>query len=439
MNYSQFIDSLTSSHRSLLSKLTSDGPEQPPGYLYNELVEYIRKDLSKLNEIEDYLIKKITRREPYIKVKCLKLLKHLCIKFPEDFIRPKITQSQQILECKNYRAPYSDFKSEQLTKSVRSEFEDLIKVVCSYDSSSNNSFGSSEDKMVGFGNKDYSQYSQPSNYNSGNFGYGSNPPNQYNPQSSRGMGGYGNTSMMGFGNPNMPKTQPSQTSSFSIPSSLAPTVSELKNAGNSALKMISHAANKYLPSDFVEKIEKVGNVISTTATEQFEKYLGNKTSLGRSNSANLNNSMYNSRTQSNCSSGYGSGFGYNSNRSNGPPISTYNPGGYYPPSYNSRQPSSARSPSQAFVAFSNQSSVNTVLHSVSSGSFSNASSLSAVNPSSVPSLDLFGNQQSTSFSNPVSSPASKDKFTLPGISLIIHNINYMIHNILLTLLTLVNT
>ncbi|XP_952628.1 uncharacterized protein TA14670 [Theileria annulata] len=413
MNYSEFIDSLTSSHRSLLSKLTTDGPEQPPGYLYNELVEFIRKDLSKLNEIEEYLINKITRREPYIKVKCLKLLKFLCIKFPKDFIRPKITQSPQILECKNYRAPYADFKSEQLTKTVRSEFEELIKVVCSYDSSSNNSFGTPEDKMVGFGNKDYGQYSQPTSYNSGNFGYAPNPSGQYNPQSFRGMGGYGNTSMMGFGNPNMPKTQPNQSSSFSFPSSLAPTVSDLKNAGNNALKMISNAANKYLPPDLVEKFEKVGNVITSTATEQFEKYLGNRTPLGRSNSASLNNSMYNSRTQSNNSSGYGGGIGYNSNLSNSGPSSGYNPGGYYPPSYNTRQPSISPSAGQPFASFQSQPSFSTVLHSAPSATFSNSASLSSVNPPTVPSLDLFGNQQATSFSNPVS-PASKDRFTLPG-------------------------
>ncbi|BAM39789.1 conserved hypothetical protein [Theileria orientalis strain Shintoku] len=338
MNYSEFVDSLSSSYKNQLSKLTSASSESPPGYIYKELVEYIKTDLSKLNEIEEYIINKLSRKEPFIKIKCLKLLKHLCTNFPKDFIRTKVTQSSAVLECKNYRTPANEYNGEYLSKLVRSEFEQLIKVVCSYDSIGNKTESQQQNKMVGFGNNQYTN--QSSNYQApGGFGNPnlSNPNTSYNANMvNRGVGSYGNPGMMGFGNPNMPRRQSTNSNSFtSFASNFTPTVSELKNAGNNALKMITHAANKYIPSEIRDKLEKVGSAITSTATEQFEKYLGGRSPMGRSASKSLNNSMYNSR-------GYGSshpqGFGPTQQGFGGTQGSVnYQPGGgpsaYNPASY----------------------------------------------------------------------------------------------------------
>ncbi|UKK02347.2 hypothetical protein MACK_001706 [Theileria orientalis] len=426
MNYSEFIDSLSSSYRNQLSKLTSASSESPPGYLYKELVEYIKTDLSKLDEIEEYIINKLSRKEPFIKIKCLKLLKHLCINFPKDFIRTKVTQSQAVLECKNYRSPANEYNGDYLSKLVRSEFEELIKVVCSYDSIGNKLESQSENKMVGFGNNQYTN--QSSNYQApGGFGNPkmSNPNASYNPNmgygntsygnttygnanygpgGNRGVGGYGNPGMMGFGNPNMPRTQSTNSNSFtSFASNFTPTVSELKNAGNNALKIITHAANKYIPSEIRDKLEKVGTAITSTATEQFEKYLGGRSPMGRSSSRGLNNSMYNNRGYgSSYPQGFGStqqGFGPSQGNVNYQPgggHSSYNAASYSAVDYKSQQQySQSQYNPQPFV---NQQPFNpqgygSIQHTASAATFSQQPSLSHAG-SINQGFDPFPKQQS---------------------------------------------
>ncbi|UKJ90111.1 hypothetical protein MACJ_001039 [Theileria orientalis] len=436
MNYSEFIDSLSSSYRNQLSKLTSASSESPPGYLYKELVEYIKTDLSKLNEIEEYIINKLSRKEPFIKIKCLKLLKHLCTNFPKDFIRTKVTQSQAVLECKNYRTPANEYNGDYLSKLVRSEFEELIKVVCSYDSIGNKAELQFESKMVGFGNNQYtnqsSNYQAPggfgnpnlsnpnTSYHNPNMGYANashgNPSYgnssyasaNYGQGGNRGVGGYGNPGMMGFGNPNMPRTQSTSSNSFtSFASNFTPTVSELKNAGNNALKIITHAANKYIPSEIRDKLEKVGTAITSTASEQFEKYLGGRSPVGRSSSRGLNNSMYNNRGYgSNYPQGFGStqqGFGPSHGNVNYPPgggPSSYNPASYSAVDYKSQQQySQSQYNPQQFVnqqAFSPHG-YSSMQHMASAATFSQQPTLS--NASSINQVfDPFPKQESFTLS-----------------------------------------
>ncbi|AFZ78963.1 hypothetical protein BEWA_018040 [Theileria equi strain WA] len=242
MMYNDGLTSLTLQQRDLLSRLTSASSDPVPGYLYNEIIELIKSDISLLGIVQDYCINKLSRKEPYIKYKCLKLLKHLCNQLPNDFIRSKVTQSQVLLQCRGYKAQFSEYNGDYLSKLIRTEVEDLIKVVCSYDSSfdSNNSIAvdTMKDRIIGFGNSGHS--------NASNNGFHSQPSIDYQ-QSSK---------MVGFGN------------------QVAPDTSYSMFSRNGTLKMLSEVANKYLSSEIVEKIEKVGSAITTTAMEQIEKHIG---------------------------------------------------------------------------------------------------------------------------------------------------------------------
>ncbi|EDO08618.1 hypothetical protein BBOV_III010660 [Babesia bovis T2Bo] len=275
-------EALSSSQHSLLVRACSATAEPTPGYVYKDIIDMVVRNPNTLSYVESFLLKRLESNEPYVKFKCLKLLKNLCARLPHEFDRNRVCQSQAVADARNYKAPYSEYDGDYLCHMVRNEVEDLLKVVYAQqvpDLGSNNLRGSDQNTMVGFGNMPSSQGigsmggvaspNQMNYYGQGQpaTGFGNMPTSQtasstsgitswFTGRSSAApaQGNYNTGNMYGFGN-----TQPRSQSKQSV--------------GGSALKLISDVATKYLPDSVVSKIERVGSSFVSTASDKFGKHV----------------------------------------------------------------------------------------------------------------------------------------------------------------------
>ncbi|KAK2195309.1 bifunctional Tepsin [Babesia duncani] len=209
-------NSLCSNDRNLLNRATSPNSEPTPGYLYRDILETIKLNFNLSVAIEEYLLSKLSRPEPYIKFKCIKLLRYLITNIPQGFDIVKISSNSSLLQCKGYRCPNSEFNSEYLSSLVRTEAGELFNEISKHTNAMNTMHNAN---MVGFGS---------------NMGHTS-------------------TKMEGFGNYGSPPP---------------------RRSSPGTLKSLSAVASKYISSSVIEVIENVGSAITTTAMEQIEKYVG---------------------------------------------------------------------------------------------------------------------------------------------------------------------
>ncbi|KAI4836691.1 hypothetical protein MKS88_004492 [Plasmodium brasilianum] len=245
-------------NRLILNKATSSNDEPTPGYLYNEISQIAFCSKDSLNFVGEYLIKKLQRTDLNVKLKTLKILKHLCDKKRSDFrifLKKKI---DLIKECQNCNIVHDELKGDTPSMLVRKEATDLIKVIYSYDGADNNvknSVSNSQDMMKnnrieGFGNSVFEKYNNgvsnsytsPTSASANSMEYNLNANNST-------MNKFNNrnnymSKMLGFGNPYF-NQNPVQ-----------------KTKGEIAMKYLNEVANKYIPSSFVNKINKVSASIS---------------------------------------------------------------------------------------------------------------------------------------------------------------------------------
>ncbi|CAD2100567.1 conserved Plasmodium protein, unknown function [Plasmodium vinckei brucechwatti] len=263
-------------NRLILNKATSSNDEPTPGYLYNEISQMAFCSKESLNMVGEYLLKKLQRTDLNVKLKTLKILKHLCDKKRSDFRNFLKKKIDIIKECQNCNIVHDQLKGDTPSMLVRKEATDLIKIIYSYETVENNVKAipnSNQDNIIknnrieGFGNnvfqKDLSNYPKENNTNymynnsiSGN----NNNNNFYDLQNmkqqvnGKNMSYQNNSSfsssnnymnkMPGFGNP------------YFNQNPVQKTKSEI------AIKYLNEVANKYIPSSFVNKINKVSTTIS---------------------------------------------------------------------------------------------------------------------------------------------------------------------------------
>ncbi|GFE55123.1 CCAAT-box DNA binding protein subunit B, putative [Babesia ovis] len=306
-------ESLSSNQRNLLSRATSATSEPTPGYVYKDITDMVVRDPSILPTVENYLLQKLERNEPYVKFKCLKLLKNLCTRLPHEFNRNKVCQSQAVVDARNYKAPYSEYNGDYLCHMVRNEVEDLLKVVYGQQQGvgSGAASGSDPNRMVGFGNM--ASANQGGYYEQGvsSGGFGNMPNvqgvgsggfgNMHNAQGV-GSGGFGNmhnaqgVGSGGFGNMPMNNTGYQNKSSgisswFGSKASNNASYSNVggprmdgfgnqiskqsssKSVGSSAFKLITDVATKYLPNSVIDKIERVGSTFVSSTSDKFERHV----------------------------------------------------------------------------------------------------------------------------------------------------------------------
>ncbi|CRH01329.1 conserved Plasmodium protein, unknown function [Plasmodium relictum] len=254
-------------NRLILNKATSSNDEPTPGYLYNEISQMTFCSKESLVLVGEYLLKKLQRTDLNVKLKTLKILKHLCDKKRSDFRTFLKKKIDIIKECQTCNIVNDELKGETPTMLVRKEASDLIKLIYSYDTiesnaksiSNNNQDIMKNNRIEGFGNK---VFEKSDHYNRNDrivsdINANKSLCNKFHNKS------YMNK-MSGFGNPYF-NQNPSQ-----------------KTKGEIAFKYLNEVANKYIPSSFVSKINKV----SASITKNYSNGSLNIQSIMNGNSFN---------------------------------------------------------------------------------------------------------------------------------------------------------
>eukprot|EP00449_Zooxanthella_nutricula_P021120 CAMPEP_0198537776 /NCGR_PEP_ID=MMETSP1462-20131121/45087_1 /TAXON_ID=1333877 /ORGANISM="Brandtodinium nutriculum, Strain RCC3387" /LENGTH=87 /DNA_ID=CAMNT_0044267779 /DNA_START=46 /DNA_END=306 /DNA_ORIENTATION=+ len=85
--------------RSALNKATSADDIPTPGYIFTEIAKatYGAPDAS--NQLADYLLKKLERDNPHVKLKVLRIIKHVCEQGKPDFRRAVQKKADAIKAC----------------------------------------------------------------------------------------------------------------------------------------------------------------------------------------------------------------------------------------------------------------------------------------------------------------------------------------------------
>ncbi|KOB63155.1 hypothetical protein PFHG_04913 [Plasmodium falciparum HB3] len=264
-------------NRLILNKATSSNDEPTPGYLYNEITQMTFCSKESLGLVGEYLLKKLQRTDLNVKLKTLKIMKHLCDKKRADFRNFLKKKMDIIKECQQCNIVNDELKGETPSMLVRKEATDLIKLIYSYDatenvmkSSSNNSQDTMKNNRIeGFGNTVFDnknnqnnqnyQHNQHNNiYNHSNNNYNNNMYHNNDRNIKTNMETYGNKFVSN--NYNNKNNYMSKMSGFGNPYFNQNPVQKTK--GEIAIKYLNEVANKYIPSSFVNKINRVSASLS---------------------------------------------------------------------------------------------------------------------------------------------------------------------------------
>ncbi|PFH32274.1 hypothetical protein BESB_015920 [Besnoitia besnoiti] len=269
--------------RTLLNKLTCSGEEMPAGYLYTELLACTNNLFlpggvgpaggahsqfrlgraaagiapeDTVVEILDYVTRKLERSDsdPFVKTKCLRLLKHLCERGHER-IRSVIQRRyiHRIKNCQTYRGPPHPLQGDAPSAAVRAEAEACLRCLYAHE----NGGGGAGTPVVSIGATGRIEGFGPGalRASSGGFGPERGAPVIGGGEGALAGGGEGGrgggteycgaswssgvpSHMAGFGNPRFcHERQPSR--------------------GEQALQLISATASKILPTAVQEQLQRV--------------------------------------------------------------------------------------------------------------------------------------------------------------------------------------
>ncbi|EUD69325.1 hypothetical protein C922_00188 [Plasmodium inui San Antonio 1] len=256
-------------NRLILNKATSSNDEPTPGYLYNEISQMAFSSKESMNLVGEYLLKKLQRTDVNVKIKTLKILKHLCDKKRPDFRNFLKKKIDIIKNCQTCNIVHDELKGETPSMLVRKEASDLIKLIYSYDAAETDGKSASNshhdmvknNRIQGFGNSHFEKSTTASSMNRGmqssmhtamhsSYGTPAGGGSALSPNPGNHMANNFNSrnnymnKMSGFGNPYF-NQNPGQ-----------------KTKGEIAIQYLNEVANKYIPSSFVSKINKVSASLS---------------------------------------------------------------------------------------------------------------------------------------------------------------------------------
>eukprot|EP00439_Symbiodinium_sp_Y106_P077295 s983_g16.t1 len=112
-------------------------------------------DLNACQQLADYLLKKLEKDNPHVKLKCLKIIKHVCEQGKPEFKRAVQRKADVVKACLQFRGTPDPLKGDAPNKAVREEADLAVKAVFSSNASLN-AYGFSTaqgKKMQGFGSE----------------------------------------------------------------------------------------------------------------------------------------------------------------------------------------------------------------------------------------------------------------------------------------------
>ena len=105
--------------KNIVYKAIADDGSPTPGYLYNELAKLTHSSVDDCQKIQAILIKSLSKKSPLVKLKALKVIRHVSRAGRSDFQRGLQRNNAAIKECLQYRGEPHPLRGDEPNKLVR--------------------------------------------------------------------------------------------------------------------------------------------------------------------------------------------------------------------------------------------------------------------------------------------------------------------------------
>eukprot|EP01084_Bolivina_argentea_P284928 488465_1 len=116
--------------RSLINKATTNDRNPTSGYLLNELASKC-STISECQSMEDLLLKKLSKQQPYTKYKALRVIKYLSENGSLHWCRIWQSHKNKLIEAKHFRGVsdpiYGDALNEQVRKAAKEALQSVFE------------------------------------------------------------------------------------------------------------------------------------------------------------------------------------------------------------------------------------------------------------------------------------------------------------------------
>lgn len=180
--------------RNMLARATSSDDSPTPGYMYGEIAKMTLASFEACKQMEDYLMKRLEKKNANVKRKTLLLIKHVARSGRPEFRRDLCRQLGPIKECLSFSGPPDPLRGDEMYVKVREAAKEALDAVTTseplqHQQATNyggriEGYGSSMDAGNGVGAPPPSNFSHPppdGNARSRYEGYGSSPAPQEQP------------------------------------------------------------------------------------------------------------------------------------------------------------------------------------------------------------------------------------------------------------------
>eukprot|EP01097_Dermamoeba_algensis_P007148 TRINITY_DN4490_c0_g5_i1.p1 TRINITY_DN4490_c0_g5~~TRINITY_DN4490_c0_g5_i1.p1 ORF type:complete len:687 (-),score=192.35 TRINITY_DN4490_c0_g5_i1:80-2140(-) len=115
----------------LVEKATSDDETPTPGYVYGELIQTINKSPSSRDNILEQLLSRLSKNSAAVKLKTLRVLKHLLMKADLNFKRNLQRKSETFRPLIDYRGAVDPLRGEAPSRLIREEAKEVLNLLFS--------------------------------------------------------------------------------------------------------------------------------------------------------------------------------------------------------------------------------------------------------------------------------------------------------------------
>lgn len=115
----------------LVNKATKDDYDAIGGPLLKELADRSKMSFDESSAIQGYLLKRLEKNSPQIKLKVLNCIRYICINGRDGFRRSLQRNDTLIRACTHFRAPTDPLRGDTPAEKVRKAAKDAIAAIYS--------------------------------------------------------------------------------------------------------------------------------------------------------------------------------------------------------------------------------------------------------------------------------------------------------------------
>ncbi|PKA61272.1 VHS domain-containing protein [Apostasia shenzhenica] len=141
----------------MIDGVTADEDRVAPVYKLEEICELLRTShVSVVNEVSEFILKRLDHKSPVVKQKALRLIKYAVGKSGSEFRRTMQRHSAAVRQLLHYKGQLDPLKGDALNKAVRDTAQETIAVLFASDDNKTATPAENISKRIeGFGNTNY--------------------------------------------------------------------------------------------------------------------------------------------------------------------------------------------------------------------------------------------------------------------------------------------